>query len=676
MPRTHRLAALAALSAALASLPFAAAAFNSKGHNVIEALAYRTLTEGRDRQPPRPDVLRDLINDGALMPPICFGRGDSEECREAPVANPLLQWPMPRTDWPDLNYRRQFSDEGQCFHFMATAADEATAPIPGTRIPRDLAVRAVVRCRDLLDRLVDSVVEVGGMQTRQGGLGLYEMLHAVQDSFSYAHAQRQAGTRKVEFLRVWEPVGKLAGGRLGMTYSGSPTRHDSHEPRDAGFIRNFAEVEGRPCRDLVDFPYTMPYACLSEEGDEARQAVVELLVTVHDLGVARRANPAKATHPSESAAWKAYKARWFDSVYACSGQECEETQPAMRMPASNLLLGVEGTYSPTAQTYGASLRGVLFQYSPELNPFVYGLGARLGYLRAYGASLNLALVGLDLDLLLPVGKHALVGLTPAQLRVIFGSDSRGAGIASQLLVLYWQPTPRFWLAFRGPVEFSWSRGQGGWAFGLSMGLAPSTEEVSPQALIPPDEERAERHDDAWGPEPLWYGRLKGRVPSVYALATVSAYSQPATSDPLTLYGYGGLGASVFWERDAWGGRYPSAWGGSLLIGELRTSGPASYLTAAASVEWRWYFLGLLGLSVVPARVEYGPRISGGDYADPSPYVHGTPPHQYYFQAGSRLGIALNAGLVDLLVQAPTLAWGSQPFQGGEILSFQIGVKLE
>jgi hypothetical protein len=675
MPGHRHLTVPLALSAALLALPGEAGAFNTGGHVVIEALAYRTLVEGHGTQPARPDVLRDLINDGALMPPVCFGQADSEECREAPVANPLLQWPMPRADWPDLNFRRQFSDEGQCFHFMASSADEESAPIPGTRIPRDLAVRAVVRCRHLLDTLVDSVVEVGGRQTRQGGLGFYELMHAVQDSFSFAHAQRRAGTRTIEFLRVWEPAGKLAGGRLGMTYSASPTRHDSHEPRDEAFIRNFAEVEGRPCRDLVAFPYSMPFACLSEQGDQARLALVELLVTVHDLNEAWHATPAPASHPSESAAWKAFKTKWFEPAHACTGAECDEKQPPMRLPASNFLVGLEGDYSPSAQTWGASLRGVLLQYSPEMNPFVYGLGARLGYARDYGASLNLATAGLDVDLLMPFGKTLLVGLTPAQLRIGFGAGNRGAAIASQLATVYWQPTPSLWIAFRGPVDVNWSRAEAGWAFGLTVGLAPSTREVSPRSLIRPLEDRAERHDDAWSPEPLWYGRLKGRVPSVYTVLMVSADAQPADAEPGTLYGYGGIGATITWDRDHWGGLYPTAWGGSLLIGDRRTSGPASYLTAAASLEWRWYFLRVLGLSVVPARVEYGPRVTGLDYLDPSPFVHERSPRPYYLQAGSRLGFALTAGLVDLLVQGPTAAWSSQPFQGGEILSFQIGLRL-
>ena len=662
------------LALSLAALPSAARAFDSDGHDVIEALVYRTLVEGRGTQPPRPDVLRNLFNDGALVPPICFGQPHAKECKEAPVANPLLLWPQPRSDRPDLEYRRQFSDEGQCFHFMATISDEESEPIPGTHIPRALATRAVVRCRDLLDRLLDSVVEVGGKGTRESGYGLYELVHAVQDSFSYAHTQRQEGTRKVEFLRVWEPIGKLAGSRLGVTYSESPTRHDSDEPRDRAFINNFAEVEGRPCRGQVPFPYTMPYACLSTEGEEARQAVVELLILVNDLRQARLAG-SPGPRPSETPEWRAYEERWFSSVYACDGDECTERQFPMRAPASNFALGAGANYSPTVGAYGASIWGVLMQTSPELNPFVYAISGTVGYQRAYQEKANLGAVALNLDLLLPFGRHAAAGLSPAQVRVVFGSGSGAAELATQLVVLYWRPIDNLWFAFRGPVELNWSRGRAEWSFGIVAGIAPSSRDVSPGSILPTAEERADRHDDEWGPEPLWYGRLKGRVASIYGMLGVTAYTQPADGSPLTIYGFGGLGASVFWDRDHWGGRLPSAWGLSLLLGDRHTTGTNRYLVAALSGEFRWYVLGGLGLSIVPARVEIGPKVTGTYDADPSPFVVGQPPGQFYFQAGSRLGIALNAGIIDLLVQAPTLAWSSQPFQGGEILSFQLGVKI-
>ncbi len=164
---------------------------------MVEALAYRTLVEGHDGQPPRPEVLRDLINDGALDLPFCFGRGDAppKECADAPASNPLLAWPQPLTDRPDAAFRRQFSDAGQCFHYMATLDDAQSDALPGTAVPRALATSAVVRCNDLLDGLLRQVVVIGGPATRRSSHGLYEFMHAVGDSFS-GLAHREDGRRK------------------------------------------------------------------------------------------------------------------------------------------------------------------------------------------------------------------------------------------------------------------------------------------------------------------------------------------------------------------------------------------------------------------------------------------------------------------------------------------------
>ena len=90
---------------------------------------------------------------------------------------------------------------------------------------------------------------------------------------------------------------------------------------------------------------------------------------------------------------------------------------------------------------------------------------------------------------------------------------------------------------------------------------------------------------------------------------------------------------------------------------------------------RWYALGPLGLSLTPVRIEGGPKIRGSSEDDPSPDVHGSPGSQYYFQAGTRAGIAFNAGIIDILVEAPTLAWRSHPFSAGEIVTFGLGIRL-
>ena len=128
------------------------------------------------------------------------------------------------------------------------------------------------------------------------------------------------------------------------------------------------------------------------------------------------------------------------------------------------------------------------------------------------------------------------------------------------------------------------------------------------------------------------------------------------------YGEGSIGGMVLWDRDRWGGRFAWAPGASLSIGARATQGESAYLTGALGLDLRWYALGVLGLSLTPIRIEGGPKVRGDGGVRPlTPASTGPEGSQYYFQAGSRLGIAFNAGIVDILVQGPTLAWSSKPF---------------
>src|SRR5512143_3890128 len=280
--RTPVRVAVAALAAAF--LPVSASAFDSKGHVVIEALAYRALIEGRDGLPPRPEVLRDLLNDGALAPPLCFGWGSEAPgyCEAAGEANPLLEWPKPLTDQPDAAFRRQFSDAGQCFHFMAKLEDAEAESLEGTEIPRSLATSALVRCRDLLDDLMRQVVLDGGPGTRTSGYGLYELMHAVGDSFSGAHTQRRPGSGAIEELRIWKPLTHLPGlTPESVARIPDSAFHNWDDHRDKTYVIEDRVVPGGGrCGGLTDYPYKVPFECLSEEGDRARQALVELLVVV------------------------------------------------------------------------------------------------------------------------------------------------------------------------------------------------------------------------------------------------------------------------------------------------------------------------------------------------------------------------------------------------------------
>ena len=190
---------------------------------------------------------------------------------------------------------------------MATLADAQTPNVEGTTVPRGLATSAVARCRDLMRALLRQVVIVGGPGTRTGAYGLYELMHAIGDSFSGAHSARREGDRAIEYLRVWKPLEKIA--RLPMERSaGIPAAvfHTWNDGRDKEYVAEdrvvvIREGEKRKCGDLTDHPYEVPFECLADHGEQARQSLVELLVIVRDLRLDRLAAGGDAPSPFRSA---------------------------------------------------------------------------------------------------------------------------------------------------------------------------------------------------------------------------------------------------------------------------------------------------------------------------------------------------------------------------------------
>ena len=630
--------------------------------------------EGHGGKPPRPEVLRDLINDGALDAPWCFGRGDSSprDCRDAPAENPLLCWPRPETDRPDAFFRRQFSDPGQCFHYMGTLTDSLSEPLPGTSIPRALATTAIVRCNDLLDGLLRQVVVDGGPGTRRSGFGLYEMMHSIEDSFSGSHTEREGD--RVGYLRVWKPIEKIAGiptERSSRIPDGVFHKWDDH--RDKTYV-----VEGgrEECEKRTDHPYDVPYECLSPEGDRARQAIVELLVLVRDLRAAQLAAPAGTdTYPEKSEAWERYRATWFTPVHACAGAECAVRQPPEASPGKYAFLGLNTQYNPTAGFFDVAARGTVVRYAEDINPFVYGLSASLGY-RNYKGGGNAGFLGLGFDFVLPVGYKAAIGFTPAELRAVFGGPSDGTEVVTRLFRFNYVMSGKLMLSLEAPLEVNWRKPQAQWSFALGIGYALSSPRLVGGSTLLHHEEKAERKDPDWVPPPAPYGRLQGRIATLYAIAGVTVTSPPADAVEGTTYGLGMIGAEMSWDRDRWGGRYAFTPDVSLAAGIRRTSGESAYFTGTLGLGVRWYFLGPLGLSVTAVRVEGGPRIRGAGQVDTSEGVHGSPSDAYYLLAGSRIGLALRLGIFDLLVEAPTIAWNSDPSGTGEILSFRLGLRLK
>lgn len=654
-----------------------ASAFDSKGHVVLEALAYRTLVEGHDGQPPRPEVLRDLINDGALDLPFCFGRAGTPPaaCIDAAASNPLLDWPQPLTDRPDAAFRRQFSDAGQCFHYMATLDDAQTDALPGTAVPRALATSAVVRCNDLLDGLLRQVVVVGGPATRRSSHGLYEFMHAVGDSFSGSHTER-AEDGRIGYLRVWKPIEKLVKlptERAARIPDASYHKWDDH--RDKTYVIEGGEAH---CEKRTDEPYGVPYECLSPEGDHARRALVDLLVLVRELRAIQLAAPkGTETAPERSDAWRAYKDKWFAPAHPCAGAECAEREKADPAPGRFALFGLDATWNPTGHFVDIAARGTLLKYSEDLNPFLYALNANAGYRQYTDGGGGAGLVGIGVDLVLPVGLRASLGFTAAGLRVTYGGDRAGPELYSRFFRFNYKLKDGLFLSVDAPMEVNWLKPRVEWTFGVGLLYAPASSRLEKdRGLLLSKETLAVRKDDTWVPPPAPYGHLKGRRPSWYVVTGVTVAEKPENAVEGRNYGLGVLGGEVAWDRNRWGGRFEWVPAVSLAVGHRVTSGESKYLTGTLAATVRWYALKVVGLALTPVRVEYGPKVRGDEEFDVSPGVHGDAGSQYYFQAGTRLGVMLNAGIIDILVEGPTLAWNSSPFTAKEILSFRLGIRLD
>jgi len=670
--RRARTAALRFSIVAAAGLAGPALAFDSKGHNVIEALAYRTLVEGHAGVPARPEVLRDLINDGALDTPWCFGRGHppTGECLNALSDNPLLFWPEAETARPDAFFRRQFSDSGQCFHYMATLADSLTEMLPGTSVPRGLATSAVVRCNDLLDTLMRQVVLEGGPGTRRGGFGLYELMHAIEDSFSFAHGERTP--EGIDHLRVWRPLERIAG------LSSSQTKkipdavfHEWGDHRDTTYVVEGGEAA---CEKRTSQPYDVPYECLSNEGDRARQAIVELLVVVRDLRLAKLASsPGTDTRPETSPEWLQYRTRWFSPVHACEGAECAVRQPADPVPGNYALLGLDMRFEGPG-TFEVAARGSVLRFAEELNPFVYAVTANLGYqYRKDGGSAGVA--GLGVGLMLPLGFRAALGLGVADMRFIFGSSGGSFELLTRLLRFDYALSHRAVLSIEGPLAVNWVEPSARWSVAVGIAYGLDSPRFVAGATLLHHEDKTEREDPDWVPPAAPYGWLHGRRTAVGMLAGVTGTTRPAGAVEGRPYGLGTLGIELAWDRDRWEKPHPFTPVVLLTAGLRNTSGESGYVTGTLGLGVRWYFLGPLGLTVTPILIEGGPKIHGTDETDTSAGVHGSPGSEYYLVVGSRVGLALRLGFIDLLVDGPTIAWTSDPFGAHEILGFTLGIRL-
>jgi hypothetical protein len=638
--------ALAAL-ATIVSWSAAARAFDLHGHSIIEAAAYKrllALDEVPDAGVSGRTVLAALIADGVLLEPPCFdGRHPRGGCGpEDRLKRPLAYWPVLGSGAADLIIDRQLSARAQCQHFMAETADGLSPPDPATGLPSALATTAYKRCVAGLGVALEGIVR-DPLLARARLVGAYALMHAVEDSFSAAHAARDADGR-IEHLLSWTLLDWPAYFKRGRASFPPETHHAVTDARDGDYLRYGGRADdGTPCADLPN-PYAVPESCLTTRARAAAAAVADLLVLAYRLRARARTQSRSASFAfdEDRDLWRRYV-----SVHLPSGVVAAEDPPAgqsIGFRRTDLFLGVRGSLG-RGGAWGTSLWGSRFFFGPAL-PFALLLSGGAGYEHvATGGQLTGAL---GLGLALPLVRRFAIGFSPAGLAVT--CDVHLAHCAPTLfatLGVLVVPLPAsLWLSLEGP-RWSWNdRAQVGPVAALALGWS---HEDTPRAH-PPDEASAR----AWNPPApaeVWAYRA---APVTWALSLAATAGSTAENEWL------GGQFDLRWDRDRWDRRAGLGAGGALSVARGTIDGAhASAVTLAPSLYW----------FVVPNRL--------GAAATPVALRVDVPDgHRPRADAIGLVSIVFDIARVEVAVDSPPLSYVSTTRWHGLPLAIRLGLLLE
>lgn len=276
--------------------------FETPGHDVIEACAYRYLLESTtaNRKPlldtfgvtvSGKEVLDYLIAKGILEKPKCYG-SNTGDCSDPNNGNAVDWLPVLGSGDEDLIMSRQFSGTGQQTHFMATGWDVLDDPTidPLIDAPANLFYRAYPR---VLRYIEDNIILITSKDALLSNKkrAMYSIMHAIGDSYSDGHVVRDTSTWEIYYLKPYAPI-------VGHLYlfdsaakslrKNSKYHHQSVEVGDTEFMK-FMEVN-------LQLPYSVADTLLTSRGIQARNSLVGLLLIVYKIMTEQQNNPNTEKH--------------------------------------------------------------------------------------------------------------------------------------------------------------------------------------------------------------------------------------------------------------------------------------------------------------------------------------------------------------------------------------------
>lgn len=251
-------------------------AFTLDGHNIIESIAYTTMqsqdfeVHGEDLK--GIEILNHLIVEGYLKSPAASG---------AMQGSPYLG-----SGRADLIFSRQFSSNGQCFHFMAQT-DDSFSERGEFDVPVNYSGEAVQRCISLITTLTQEIFQ----EKSQGGgnyQNVYAVIHMVADSYSDAHSSRTG--QGIQYLRPWrlttffpyiyKQVYLL---QPSVWWDFANNHHAAFvEGRDDQFVTSESGFR-EDCEEAPNPYFWEDENCLSPRAREAAETVISYLKTVYEI---------------------------------------------------------------------------------------------------------------------------------------------------------------------------------------------------------------------------------------------------------------------------------------------------------------------------------------------------------------------------------------------------------
>lgn len=623
-------------------------AHTTRGHNVVEAAAYKGLLKKARGEISRfpeysgKDVLEYLIAQRILRTPPCypaFGKLDPA-CLQYSHEDSLLWLPVIGSGDMDAIMYRQFSENGQNFHFMATPDDIFNDPRIDERThqPIGLSLRAYPRALRAMSGMFYDLL-FNRLEAKEQYRDIYALIHTVGDSYSEAHTQRDPIEWTIDYLKPWQATSWQP-----YLVHWSGWRHiftDNHHafPTDVRDKHYFKEDSVKT--EEIDFydrnPYFVPREYLNERGVKATNAVEDLFLTTFAV-LKRSENDQDHIGEIATEEWRSYLRRHFRGTTDIVTVDTLYVRPAPREEKewrSLTMIGLRTRFGSTSGARDVMLATTFGKPPNRVDPFAFAAAFDIG--RRFHPERTTWVSALSFSLYLWVySEHLAWGFDPTIVEAsLIGKTIRLDPLMSFLRFDGWL-SRRLWFSIEG-LRYSFINGFRTREFSLTVGVAFSKE------LMPAHSSNPEKYQplnplagDAWiipdadSPRRLSSGNYEIFYPFGYTLhregrhvslhpwgyAYIWNLNKESKTSQFSLGLYFGPGFEFF-GSDVWGFgtlsplvRFKISPGFALLAEPISVGG---HLGISDNTEDRFNFYSTLGAVLILGSIEIGVDLLRYDY---------------------------------------------------------------